>query len=349
MSTIIERPGSRYEGGQMTRRDLFLSLSAMALAPARVMGQSRSSVLPIQVTSWSHSSFHPNVSNLMWYQRVFGMPIMYHQAQPGTGGWPILKVGDGPSYLGVGYVGPFRPAREPLVSHHFSMGIRNFNLDRIMRALSEMGVKEGGTGLRDMQHVGTPEPGFVDLDGNRPQFMDESCCGGGGYLGDLCDYSAKAIRLPGDPPPIAVQTLNHCKIGVRNLQRTIAWYQKLTDMKLVTYQELEGGPRTAGYEGGPVAILQFGAGPQHLALTEGIVRPHFGFGIKGFDVSQIMKRLAEHGVPARVRMREGVTPEVLLEDPEGLELQLQDVSYCGGGGVLGNVCDPRQRPFPGSV
>lgn len=120
-------------------------------------------------------------------------------------------------------------------------------------------------------------------------------------------------------------------------------------MKLVTYQEVEGGPRTAGYEGGPVAILQIGDGPQHFALTEGSgaipgshARPHFGFGIKGFDAEQIMKRLAEHGVPARLRMREGVTPEVLLTDPEGnVEIQLQDVSYCGGRGVLGNICHPR--------
>jgi len=25
-------------------------------------------------------------------------------------------------------------------------------------------------------------------------------------------------------------------------------------------------------------------------------------------------------------------------DPDGLLIQLQDVSYCGGGGFLGNVC-----------
>ena len=38
-------------------------------------------------------------------------------------------------------------------------------------------------------------------------------------------------------------------------------------------------------------------------------------------------------------MREGTTPEILVDGPEGLGIQLQDVSYCGGSGVLGNVCN----------
>jgi hypothetical protein len=37
-------------------------------------------------------------------------------------------------------------------------------------------------------------------------------------------------------------------------------------------------------------------------------------------------------------MREGVTPEILVDGPDGVRIQLQDVGYCGGGGVLGNVC-----------
>jgi len=34
----------------------------------------------------------------------------------------------------------------------------------------------------------------------------------------------------------------------------------------------------------------------------------------------------------------GGTPELYFTDPDGLLIQLQDVSYCGGGGFLGNVC-----------
>jgi catechol 2,3-dioxygenase-like lactoylglutathione lyase family enzyme len=333
----------------MTRRDLFRSslsaLAATALAPRHVMGQSRTSVLPVPVTTWVHPTIHPRYTNLMWYQRVFGLPIMYnqvHQGSPPSADGPVVKVGDGPSFM------LFRPGFQMPAKQHFCLGVKNFNLDRLLRALAEMAIPARAVN-RNVEDGGNPEVLFDDPDGNGCQFQDERSCGGGGYLGDLCDFSTTAIRLPGDPPPIAVHTLNHVKYIVRDLKRSLAWYQKLTDMKLVTYQEVEGGPRTAGYEGGPVAILQVGAGPHHLALTEGSpgmpgshARPHFGFGIKGFDAEQIMKRLAEHGVPSRLRMREGVTPEVLLTDPEGsVEIQLQDVSYCGGGGVLGNTCRPR--------
>jgi len=50
------------------------------------------------------------------------------------------------------------------------------------------------------------------------------------------------------------------------------------------------------------------------------------------------KPLAEHGVSARARTREGATAEILVDAPDGIEIQLQDVSYCGGRGRLGNMC-----------
>jgi len=32
------------------------------------------------------------------------------------------------------------------------------------------------------------------------------------------------------------------------------------------------------------------------------------------------------------------TPELYFTDPDGITIQLQDVSYCGGSGHLGNIC-----------
>jgi hypothetical protein len=37
---------------------------------------------------------------------------------------------------------------------------------------------------------------------------------------------------------------------------------------------------------------------------------------------------------------EGGTPELYFNDPDGLSIQLQDVTYCGGGGFLGELCPP---------
>jgi hypothetical protein len=51
-----------------------------------------------------------------------------------------------------------------------------------------------------------------------------------------------------------------------------------------------------------------------------------------------MKRLAAHGAIAKTRIRQGETVEILVDAPDGIEIQLQDVSYCGGRGRLGNMC-----------
>ena len=162
-----------------------------------------------------------------------------------------------------------------------------------------------------------------------------------GFLGEVCDRSAEAVRQPGDPPPVQVQTLNHIKYFVTDLQHSLEWYQKLTDMRVVVHQELAEGPRTAGYEGLPIPVLQVGTGPQHLALVEGTgpesFRLHVGFGVEEFEPERVMARLVQHGVTAQLRMREGVTPEILVDAPDGVRVQLQDVSYCGGRGPLGNL------------
>ena len=39
----------------------------------------------------------------------------------------------------------------------------------------------------------------------------------------------------------------------------------------------------------------------------------------------------------------GGTPELYFTDPDGLLMQLQDTSYCGGSGLLGNEC-PMVQP-----
>jgi hypothetical protein len=80
--------------------------------------------------------------------------------------------------------------------------------------------------------------------------------------------------------------------------------------------------------------------------------------MESFNPDQVIKTLETFGVKPRgsapgpvgpltsyisMRMenrggaKEG-TPELYFTDPDGILLQLQDVSYCGGSGVLGNLC-----------
>ena len=155
MSPIIDRRMGRYERGRMTRRDLFRSslsgLAALALAPSRVMGQSQNAALPIPVTGWSHPTFHPQYLNLKWYQRVFGLPIMYHQVHQNSGpqaDGPNVKVGDGPAYLW------FRPDTAMAARQHWSIGVKDWNLDRLLRAMVEMGLT-GGASPKNTEAVET--------------------------------------------------------------------------------------------------------------------------------------------------------------------------------------------------
>ena len=351
MRMLTEETPRMDQGGQITRRDLLLSFLAAAMwRPRAAMGQGRlqlqsaQSHLPVRVLTLNHISFGcaDLPRTVAWFERVLGIPRYAFQDYGGGGaGQTVLRVGsdDAPAYMALSQRAPGSTPpsnRRP----HFCWGIEDFNVHRIFRALAEMPALS-----RSVLREGTTINGvnFDGPDGAPLQFNPVIACGGVGFLGEVCDTSAVAVRRPGDPPAIQVRTMNHIKYFVTDLQRSLEWYQKLTDMQIVTYQEREGGPRTAGYEGPPIPVLRVGSGPQHLALVEGTgpeaFRHHVGFGVEAFDPDEVMDRLAEHGVTARVRMREGTTPEILVDGPDRVGIQLQDVSYCGGGGVLGNVCN----------
>ena len=107
-------------------------------------------------------------------------------------------------------------------------------------------------------------------------------------------------------------------------------------------------------------FLAFGAGGGQGAA--GAARPgainHFCMTMDNFNPEKVIKTLESYGIKPRgsaqgtpgplvhyisMRMedrggaKEG-TPELYFTDPDGLLVQLQDTTYCGGAGVLGNVC-----------
>src|SRR5688572_16880097 len=149
----------------------------------------------------------------------------------------------------------------------------------------------------------------------------------------------------------ATVAMNHVTLTVANAKRSLEFYQRLFGLPIVATQ-------------GPVPILRLGSGPQFIALSE---RPtakpgidHVCLTIERFEVDRVMKALAGFGVMpaegaagglsggplrARVRMRgenaggakEG-TPEIYFGDPDGITIQLQAPAYCGGSGLLGELC-----------
>ena len=146
------------------------------------------------------------------------------------------------------------------------------------------------------------------------------------------------------PAPIQVSTMNHVTLSVSDVQRSVEFYQRVLGLPLVTTQGTE-----RDWDAPAVPVLGIGNGPQFIALSRGD-RPHINhycLGMEGFDAAEIVARLAEHGIEARVRMRADSDPpaeELIFNDPDGIPVQIQDVSYCGGSGKLGDLCDPDDRP-----
>ncbi len=146
------------------------------------------------------------------------------------------------------------------------------------------------------------------------------------------------------PAPIRVRTMNHVTLTVSDVQRSVEFYQRVLGLPLVTTQGTE-----RDWDAPAVPVLGIGDGPQFIAFSQGD-RPHINhycLGMEGFDAAEIVARLAEHGIEARVRMRADSDPpaeELIFNDPDGIPVQIQDVSYCGGSGKLGDLCDPDDRP-----
>ena len=146
------------------------------------------------------------------------------------------------------------------------------------------------------------------------------------------------------PAPIRVRTMNHVTLTVSDVQRSVEFYQRVLGLPLVTTQGTE-----RDWDAPAVPVLGIGDGLQFIAFSQGD-RPHINhycLGMEGFDAAEIVARLAEHGIEARVRMRADSDPpaeELIFPDPDGIPVQIQDVSYCGGSGKLGDLCDPDDRP-----
>ena len=141
-------------------------------------------------------------------------------------------------------------------------------------------------------------------------------------------------------PQVAVKTLNGLALVVTDVGRSVEFYESAFGMRNHAPQ-------------GAAPMLEIGTGPSFMTLRQGPTPrlDHIQLGVEGFNAEEVMKTLLAHGVmrsttasPAPMTawiVKRGETSELFLNDPNGLKIQLQDVSYCGGSGPLGDKC-PRQ-------
>jgi catechol 2,3-dioxygenase-like lactoylglutathione lyase family enzyme len=118
-------------------------------------------------------------------------------------------------------------------------------------------------------------------------------------------------------------------------------------------------PRGGGAPGGAGAPAARGGGAPGAragGAAAAAAIDHACLSMDGFDPATVTKLLVSYGLQQQsgqsraplvtyisLRMpdrggAEGGTPELYFTDPDGLAIQLQDVKYCGGGGILGDLC-----------
>jgi catechol 2,3-dioxygenase-like lactoylglutathione lyase family enzyme len=202
---------------------------------------------------------------------------------------------------------------------------------------------------------GTPELYVSDPDGILMQIQDVSYCGGAGKMGEVC------LPKP-EPAPtkglLAMEDISHFTIFVSESKRSFDFYQSVFAMPVSGHQ-------------GPTPLLGVGAGGPFLTIAGGGgggrgpgPMPginHASFRMRNFETEKVMKALESFGIKPRpsdargpagpmqsyITMRmpnrggapEG-TAELYFTDPDGILLQIQDMSYCGGAGKMGEVCVP---------
>jgi catechol 2,3-dioxygenase-like lactoylglutathione lyase family enzyme len=333
MDDLTQRCGS----GAMTRRSALLALSATMVSPGLMAQQAR----PVVQTRRLNNVMIA-VSNLerstAFYEKLFGPPVR-------QGDTVVFRVGEGPHFFALTAVGS--GAKPNFLS--YGMTVADFDAERVMRTLAELGV--GGAQIT--RRGDTPELFVPDPNGIKIQLQHTAYGYGSGVRGDVLPSAPKAVAKSA----FQLKTINHVTLTIANGAREKEFYQTVFGLPIRVMQ-------------GTGATLAIGEGTDGIVFNPTTNNPnamsgvnHACFTIENFDVERVMAILTDNGLepieagnPAlikpltcRVRWRQRAnngggptsplgTPELYFTDPDNIPIQLQDVSYCGGSGRLGQIC-----------
>ncbi|HEX5420320.1 MAG TPA: VOC family protein [Gammaproteobacteria bacterium] len=332
---------------RMSRRAFAASIAAVAAAP-RAFAQSAS----IQLLKLN--CFEIGVSDvdraLRFYQGLFGMPVQARGSNR-----VCLRIGDGPQFMSVRQAGA---GEKPAITH-IGYSVEGFEVQRVLAALRRIGFAQidppsiTSSGIAHPMSTWvrmrgrTPELYFSDARGLVVQLSGPGYCGGSGEAGDVCSAP--------EPAPQGLMKLNdlsHFTVFVNDGAAADRFYQETFKLSVQAHQ----GPTPVIGIGDSREFVMY-AGPRRDKATPAVIN-HGCFNMRGFNVDRVLGALTKYGLAARgdrrtgplmhyvsLRMPDrggakGGTPELYFTDPDGILLQLQDVSYCGGGGYLGEKCMP---------
>jgi catechol 2,3-dioxygenase-like lactoylglutathione lyase family enzyme len=346
----------------MDRRHFLYALPALALTP-RLAAQATPASLKVRGLSQLTLTVSDVGRSLKFYQDVFGMPV---QARQGT--TLFLRIGNGPQFLALKQAAA---GERPSISA-FGMGVEDFSLERVLRVLEQNGVTRAtGDAAAPAPMTARVVPRLGQAAGGNPppsdlyvgdpsgivfQLHDVNYCGGGGTNGTEC-RSVEAAPTKG---LLAVRDMSHFTVGVADTAKTVAFYQALVGSTIQSYQ---GTAPSYGIGPGVHFLMFIGGGPGRGGGPPAAPRiDHACMSMTGFDPAAVTKTLTGFGLKplpnasrdplvTYISMRmpnrggaDGGTPELYLTDPDGLAIQLQDVTYCGGAGFLGDVCPANPVP-----
>jgi catechol 2,3-dioxygenase-like lactoylglutathione lyase family enzyme len=318
----------------MTRRKALLAFSATMISPALMAQQTK----PV-IQTRRLNNVRIAVSNLerstAFYEKLFGPSVR----QDGT---VIFRVGEGPHFFTLSAV---RSGAKPDFLS-YGMTVVDFDAERVMKTLADLGV-----GSAEITQRGdTPELFVSDPNGIRVQLAHAAYGYGSGARGD---GFPRAVAKPA----FQLKSINHVTLTIANGAREKEFYQTVFGLAV---RAMQGDGVTLAIGEGTDGIV-FNAAANNPNAVSGI--NHACFTIENFDTERAMAILIDHGlepiesgIPAlvkpltcRVRWRQRAnngggpgsplgTPEVYFTDPDNIRIQIQDVSYCGGSGRLGEIC-----------
>lgn len=332
----------------LSRRSLLAALPALGIAPG-VLGQAVPAISVRKI-----NCFEVRVTDVArtvaFYQDLFGMPV-----QSRYGDRVCLRIGEGPAFMAVRRV---QPGETPAITH-LGYSVENFDVSTQQEALTGIGYATidppalSAPGIENAMCTWvrirgeTPELYFADARGLIVQLSDTEYCGGTGPLGAICGAPETAPE-----GLFELSEINHFTAFVSDGAGANKYYQEIFGLSVQAYQ----GPNSpvTGIGDGYQFVMYAGPFPGGEAAPANL---HHGcFSMEGFDVDQILTKLTVYGLTAQgenpiapmmhyVSRRQperggavGGTPEVYFTDPDGILMQLQDTSYCGGGGYFGNEC-----------
>src|SRR5258706_4998581 len=333
----MERPIAERGASAMTRRSALLALSATMLSEGLMAQQTRPVIATRRLNNVMIAVSDVNRS-AAFYEKLFGPPIRQGDAV-------IFRVGDGPHFFALT---PVKSGAKPAYLS-YGMTVADFDAEKTMRTLSDLGIR----GAQITRRGDTPELFVSDADGIRIQLQHTAYGYGSGPRGDILPRSPVAASRP----VFALKAINHVTLTIANGAREKEFYDTVFALPIRALQ-------------GTGVTLAIGEGTDGVVFNPTVNNPnaipginHACFTIENFDPNRVMGILIanglqpiENGIPAlikpltcRVRLRQRAnngggptsplgTAELYFTDPDNIPIQIQDVSYCGGSGWLGQIC-----------